>query len=71
MVDLNALNARVYASGVKRTVLAQEIGVSQPTLRRKLRGMTPITANDIEAFGRVLNLSRADVTKIFFARQVN
>lgn len=71
MVDLIALNARVSASGIKRQAIAQEMGISAPTLRRKLRGNTPITANDIDALGRVLNLTRQDVTKIFFARQVN
>ena len=71
MVDLTALNARVCASGIKRSVIASELGISAPTLRRKLRGATSITANDIDALGRVLNLSRQDVSKIFFARQVN
>lgn len=71
MIDLNALNARIMASGIKRAVIAQEMGLSQPTLRRKLRGNTPMTDNDMEALGRVLRLNRQEMMRIFFASKVN
>ena len=71
MVDLTALNARVSASGIKRTAISNEMGISAPTLRRKLRGQTPLTANDIDALGSILNLSSADIRRIFFAKSVN
>ena len=71
MTDLLALNARIGASGVKRVTIAQELGVTPPTLRRKLRGTSPITVDDIYAFGRVLNLNKQEISKIFFAGKVN
>ena len=66
MVNLAELNARVMASGIKRNVIAQELRVSAPTLRYKLRGERPITADDVENFARVLNMTKQDVTRIFF-----
>lgn len=71
MIDLNALNARICASGIKRTAIAQELNVSAPTLRRKLRGITPMTDSDMEALGRVLRLNRQDMMRIFFASKGN
>ena len=71
LIDLTALNARITASGIKRTVIAREMNVSPPTLRRKLRGNTPMTDNDMETLGKVLNLNRNEMMRIFFAREMN
>ena len=71
MIDLTALNARIAASGIKRTVIAREMNISPPTLRRKLRGNTPMTDNDMETLGKVLNLNRNEMMRIFFAREMN
>lgn len=67
MVDYVALLNRIKESGIKRTVLADRLGCTPPTLRAKLSGKSELTIGDAYVLAKVLGLTSKDIKRIFFA----
>lgn len=67
MADLEKLKERIDASGVKRVHIANKLGVTPLSLRRKLSGVQPLTLDNVRVFTEVLHLTGDEVHDIFFA----
>ena len=82
MVDTKTLNIKIKASGYKRRALdrrikqspftrkrlAARMGLSEDTLRDKLRGCNQFKLDEVGLLARLLNLSDAELIQIFFKK---
>lgn len=64
-MDLELLQDTVRKSGLKKEWLCRQMGMSYPTLHRRMTGETPFSASEIEMFSRVLKLSENKKKAIF------
>ena len=69
MVDLKLLVETIDRSGLKRSYIAEEIGLTREGLWNKLSGKTEFTASEMSGLKRVLSLSNARFRRIFFATE--
>ena len=67
MFQDNLFKAQLKAK--RRTVkdIAEEVGVSEATLYRKINGTSDFTRNEIQLIRQYLNLCAEEVDEIFFA----
>lgn len=54
------LRARVVLSGLNQEQLAKQTGISVSSISRKLRGLQPITLDDVEVIAKALGIGVAD-----------
>lgn len=67
MPDLALLRRKIDNSGLTVTAVAQKSGLKRETLYNKLQGVSEFKASEISALTLVLQMSRDERDKIFFA----
>jgi len=70
MIKLQELNELITRSGMKKTVLAASMGITDNSLRNKLSGKTNFKWGEIQILVRKLRLSASQCSDIFFSEQV-
>ncbi len=65
------LKARIVLSQKTLTTISDEIGVSTPTLRKRLSGETEFNVNEILNLKKSLNLDKEEILDIFFDEDVS
>lgn len=66
MVNLELLNGKIYTSGIKKHELADQLGFSMTTLRRKLQGEIEFKISEVVILCKVLKLTNSEREAIFF-----
>lgn len=70
MVDYTELNNRIEESGVKKNVIAKQLGITSKTLFAKLNGKSEFTISQVERLSSVLHLTYKEMSNIFFSKWV-
>ena len=66
MVDTQYLEELISSSGLKKTYLAEKLGISIQTLRNKLKGNSDFTMREVNVLCLELNITKfSDKEKIF------
>jgi predicted transcriptional regulator len=69
MVDVELLDQIISASGLKKSYIAERLGITRPTLYKILDGTNYITNRQIDVLCEILNITRlSDKEKIFFKK---
>lgn len=71
MTNTKMLEKRIDLSGLKYKYLAEKLGISYYSLRKKMDNVTEFTATEIDILCETLCLSVEDRMRIFFAKQVD
>ena len=58
----------VVKNGMTRTDFASKIGVSESTLYRRMKGRSRLSLDEANKIVAMLNIKRADILPIFFAK---
>ena len=66
MINKNLLRYHYSEAGYNVVTLAEELGMNQATLSRKINGISDFNRVDIIKLTEVLNLTPEQVMKIFF-----
>ena len=67
MTDVNALQSKITDSGLKKTYIAEQLGISYPGYLNKETGKTEFIASEISVMSRLLNLTDRETVKIFLS----
>lgn len=68
MTDTVRLQEIIKASGLKKSYIAKELGITAETLSRKIRNKSNFNSCEIKTLSRILGIkSLTDIDKIFFA----
>ena len=67
MVDIERLQKIVEESGLKKTFIAANLGITRQGYAKKEKGKSDFTASEIRAMKGLLGLSNKDVADIFLA----
>lgn len=68
MTNTAALEARIKGSGIKKSWLAEKMGLSPTALWKKLRGEREFKISEVQTMCDLLGIdSMEEVAKIFFA----
>ena len=70
MVNYDLLNEKIKETGYQRGYIASKMGLSLTSFSYKTNGKRKILLEEVPKFQRALNLTRKDVTDIFFADDV-
>lgn len=70
MIDYTELNNRIEESGVKKNVIAKQLGITGKTLFAKLNGKSEFTVSQVERLSSVLHLTYEEMSDIFFSKWV-
>ncbi len=71
MVDTQLVDERISASGKKKSYLADRLGITVQTLRRKLKNEFPFTTDEVSDLCDELNITdMSDMQQLFFKRNV-
>lgn len=69
MLDVELLDQIISASGLKKSYIAERLGITRPTLYKILDGTNDITNRQIDVLCEILNITRlSDKEKIFFKK---
>lgn len=68
MINYKKLNDKVKNSGLKKSYIAQKLGLTPYGLAKKLNGATEFKASEIANISDVLNLTGEMREEIFFAQ---
>lgn len=68
MTDTYLLEAAIKKKGYSRASVAEELGISEMTLYRKLHNQTEFTASEIFKLSQLLDLPPGD--PIFFSQEI-
>lgn len=71
MTDTELLREAIDRSGLKRTYLAERIGLTYQGYLNKERGESEFRQSEIEALSQLLDLNAEEREAIFFARKVD
>lgn len=66
MTDLDSLQKAVKKSGLKKSHIADQMGMNPKTLWRKLSGQTEFTLSEADKLGEVLGMNQEEKRNIFF-----
>lgn len=66
MTDLDSLRKEIKKSGLKKSHIADQIGIGPKTLWRKLSGKTEFTLSEADKLGEVLGMNQEEKRNIFF-----
>lgn len=66
MTDLGSLQKAVKKSGLKKSYIAEHLGMNPKTLWRKLSGQTEFTLSEADKLGEVLGMKPEEKRTIFF-----
>lgn len=67
MTDSNKLKGIIESSGLKKTFIAKELGLSYQGYLKKENGRSEFMANEISILKDLLRLSNKDVSDIFLS----
>ena len=71
MVDTQLLDERISASGKKKSYLADQLGITVQTLRRKMKNDFAFTTDEVQDLCDVLGITdMSEMKRIFFKRNV-
>lgn len=71
MVDTQLLDERISASGKKKSYLADQMGITVQTLRRKLKNEFAFTTDEVADLCDALGITdMAEMQRLFFKRNV-
>ena len=71
MVDTQLLDERISASGKKKSYLADQLGITVQTLRRKLKNEFSFTTDEVTGLCDELNITdMSEMQQLFFKRNV-
>lgn len=71
MVDTQLLDERISASGKKKSYLADQMGITVQTLRRKLKNEFSFTTDEVADLCDALGITdMAEMQRLFFKRNV-
>lgn len=65
-MDLELLDQKIKDSGLKKSFITQELGVSYQSLQRKLKGESDWWRQEIIIVSKLLNLTTNEQKHIFF-----
>lgn len=70
---MNSTELRVEMVRCGKSVeeVAKELGVSGPTLYRKMDGKSDFYLSELKSIKKILKLSFEDMTRIFFSEELN
>lgn len=71
MTDTELLREAIDRSGLKRTYLAERIGLTYQGYLNKERGESEFRQSEIEALSQLLDLNAEEREAIFFAHKVD
>lgn len=66
MVNIELLENTIKNRGIKKTHIANRIGVTYVTFTKKMRKQSPFTIEDAAAIQHALNLTDVERDNIFF-----
>lgn len=69
-MDLKRLTELITQSGIKRKKIAEELHITEGSLRNKISGRTRFSWNEVQVLTRILHLSPADCEAVFFSPEV-
>ena len=67
MTDVKALQSKITDSGLKKTFIAEQLGVSYPGYLNKETGKTEFMASEVAVMSRLLRLTDTETRKIFLS----
>lgn len=67
MTDVKALQSKITDSGLKKTFIAEQLGISYPGYLNKETGKTEFVASEIPIMRKLLNLTDSETRKIFLS----
>ena len=71
MVDTQLLDERISASGKKKSYLADQLGITVQTLRRKLKNEFSFTTDEVSGLCDELDITdMSEMQRLFFKRNV-
>ena len=68
MTNTSLLKDYIKKSGYKIIFLAQQLGISEHSLSRKVNGKNEFKASEIETLCTILKIGQKDRMSIFFAK---
>lgn len=71
MTDNRELEVAFAKRGIKKNVVAKEIGISLNSLRRKAINQMQFKADEICKLIKILNLTEDELIAIFFKEEIN
>lgn len=71
MTDTQLLREYIERSGLKRVFVAKKIGLTYQGYLNKESGKSEFTQSEIQGLCELLNISKRDRDRIFFARFVD
>lgn len=66
MANNKMLEAAIARSGIKKCFIAEKMGISRPTLDKRIANPETMTGEQAKLLSKLLRLSDADRNKIFF-----
>lgn len=69
MIDTARLESIIERSGMKRQFIADAVGITIQTLKRKISGISPITNVEIDKLSDILCLTTRERNEIFFFKK--
>lgn len=66
MANLNKLNDLIECKGVKKTWLAEQLGITPQTLIYKLYGASDFKLQEVNTLCKILNIDEKETKQIFF-----
>lgn len=67
MVNTQLLVYTLKRKGVKKSFVAEQMGITRATFTNKLKGVSPFSLDDVKAIAKALELTNKEVQEIFFA----
>lgn len=68
MIQYDELNRRIAESGLTKTFISGQMGLSTNGLRKKLDGRSSFTIDETTTLCNVLHFSKSELLRIFFAQ---
>ena len=69
MTNTSALRQKIEQSGLKYRFVAETLGITPYGLQKNIENVTEFKASEISKLSKLLKLSAAEMTEIFFCRK--
>lgn len=69
MTDAGKLNAAIKRSGLKKSYIAEKLGISKPSLWMKITGKRDFKTSEIRILKDLLGLTPKEVVDIFLLKK--
>lgn len=70
MTNTNKLKGRIFERGYNLSSFSVAMGISRPSLRRKMQGKTDFWATEIKRACVLLQITSEEISEYFFASEV-